>query len=205
MFQNHVGIDDVSSAPHLTKEGLAFEFLWARLLPAAQGEAKNTAMTTSNIVQELQERNHGFSFFVIICHIIDSHPWTLNACPLLPHPIIQNALTHKGPVQTFFQINEHHGTRYFEGSHEVYTQQRPLGIRTCYCTLDPDWTSSHPSPTRHPARRRVFDSACTNVRAVLRIGLHANQPTILVTLPKTKRTGRIRNSVLGRPEAWICR
>ena len=102
MFQNHVGIDDVSSAPYLTKEGLAFEFLWARLLPAAQGEAKNTAMTTSNIVQELQESNHGFSFFVIICHIIDSHPWTINPCPLLPHPIIQNALTHKGPVHQGF-------------------------------------------------------------------------------------------------------
>ena len=168
MFQNHVGIDDVSWAPHLTKEGLAFEFLWARLLPAAQGEAKNTAMTTSSIVQELQERNHVKSCYFLFCHFCaiswydrssgGSHPWTINPCTLLPHPIIQNALTHKGPVQTFFQINEHHGEPGILRSWSLHSGTRPLGIRTCYCTLDPDWTSSHPSPTRHPAPSgRVFD------------------------------------------------
>ena len=62
----------------------------------------------------------------------------------------------------------------------------PLGIRTCYCTLDPDWTSSHPSPTRHPARSREFDSACTNVRALLRIGLHANQPADKSNAPQNQ-------------------
>ena len=181
MFQNHVGIDDVSWAPHLTKEGLAFEFLWARLLPAAQGEAKNTAMTTSNIVQELQERNHVKSCYFFFCHFCaiswydrssgDSHPWTINPCPLLPHPIIQNALTYKGPVQTFFQINEH-GTRYFEVMkstlrHSGKASKHPYMLLHTWPGLNII------SPFSNTASCTVwesiwmylidFDSACTNV------------------------------------------
>ena len=84
MFQNHVGIGDVSSAPHLTKEGLAFEFLWARLLPAAQGEAKKHCDDNVKHCPRIAGKKSCevmlFPFLSIFCHIKydrssgDSHP-----------------------------------------------------------------------------------------------------------------------------------